>query len=178
MKKLCKEYAKALYELASEHSLEDTISTQLRQVCTLLDDNPDYVRLLDNPAIEKKQRIKLASEAFADVQEYLKSFILLLTEARHTNELARCADCFQRIYDTKHGILRAEIITACGIDDTRAESIRTKLEAKTGKQVVLSQKIDPSLIGGVLLKYGTRQIDMSVKASLNSISEMIMNADI
>lgn len=178
MKRLCEEYAAALYELAEENSLEDIISNQLTQIACLLAYNPDYIKLLDNPAVEKQTRVKLAEESFSGAEQYLKNFIMLLVEARRVNELEECAKVFSRIYDEKHNIVRAEAVTAAPLDKAQSARIKEKLEVGTGKTVILTNTIDPSIIGGVLLKYGTEQIDMSVRTSLNSISDLISNADI
>lgn len=178
MKRLCEEYAAALYELAEENSLEDIISNQLAQIACLLAANPDYIKLLDNPAVEKQTRVKLAWESFSSAEQYLKNFIMLLVEARRVNELEECAKVFSRIYDEKHNVMRAEAITATPLDKQQSAQIKEKLELKTGKTVILTNTVDSSLIGGVLLKYGTEQMDMSVRTSLNSISDLISNADI
>ncbi|MBQ7822377.1 MAG: ATP synthase F1 subunit delta [Clostridia bacterium] len=178
MKNLSEEYASALYELAEENSLEDIISEQMKELSAILEDNAEYVKLLDNPSIEKKQRTELALEAFGDAQEYLKNFIMLLVESRRMSEFAGCTAHFLHLYDDKHGIIRAEAVTATALDSIQSEKIKTQLEAKTGKKVILTNTVDSSLIGGVLLKYGTKQIDMSIRTSLSSISEMIANADI
>ena len=178
MKKLCEEYASALYEIAEEYSIEDTVAEQIKELSGILSDNPDYVRLLDNPAIDKEKRTELAHEAFDSVQEYLKNFIMLLTEARRMNEFEESAKHFLQIYDNKHGIVRAEAVTAAKLDAKQLEQIKAKLEKSTGKTVILTSTLDSSVIGGIILKYDGKQIDMSIRKSLNSISEIIANTDI
>ncbi|MBO7149095.1 MAG: ATP synthase F1 subunit delta [Clostridia bacterium] len=178
MRRLSDEYAKALYEIAAEASHEEIISSQLKDISGVIAENPEYIKLLDNPSIDKSERVALAREAFAGANEYLLNFLLLLTEARGMSELPDCAARFCELYDEAHDIVRAELISAVNIDEKRQESIKQKLEAKTGKKVVLTQKTDPALLGGALLRYSGRQIDMSVRSSLNKLSEIISKSDV
>ena len=178
MRRLCDEYAKALYEIAQEEALEDVIASQLKDISGVVSDNPEYIKLLDNPAIDKSERVALAREAFAGANEYLLNFLMLLTEARGISELSDCAARLGKLYDEAHGIVRAELISAVDIDSDRQNSIIQKLEAKTGKKVVLTLKKDSALLGGALLRYNGKQIDMSVRSSLNKLSEIIARSDI
>ncbi len=178
MKKLCEQYALALYELAEENKCEDVILAEMQDICKILEQNPKYVKLLDNPAIEKAKRTELAGEAFKEAEQYLKNFIMLLVEARRMCEFAGCTKAMSRIFDEKHNVLRAEAVTALSLNEAQAGEIRKKLEKSTGKTVILTNTVDSSVIGGVLLKYGGAQIDMSVRSGLDTLSEMIAKADI
>ena len=178
MRRLCDEYAKALYEIAAEASIENVIADQLKDISHVVSENPEYIKLLDNPAIDKGERVALAREAFAGANEYLLNFLLLLTEARGISELSDCYTRFLDIYNEAHGIVQAELISAVDIDTKRQESIKQKLEAKTGKKVILTLRTDPSLLGGALLRYDGNQIDMSVRSSLNKLSEIISKSDV
>lgn len=178
MKKLCEQYAIALYELSEENKCEDTILEQMQDICKLLKQNPEYVRLLDNPTLEKEKRTGLVADAFDGAEDYLKNFIMLLTESRRMSEFEGSTKEFSRLYDIKHNILRAEALTAIKLDEKQKSAIKEKLENITGKNVVLTNTVDNSLIGGVLLKFGAKQINMSVRSELDALSQMINSTDI
>lgn len=178
MKRLCEQYALALYELSEETKREEHIFAQMQEICRLLEQNPDYVRLLDNPTLEKSKRTELAGKAFDGADEYLKNLIMILVEARHLNEFKGTTEAFSRLFDKKHNILRAQALTAIELDENQKSAISKKLEELTGKTVVLKNTVDASLVGGVLLKYGGKQINMSVRSELDTLAQMINKADI
>ena len=178
MKRLCEQYALALYELSKETKREEHIFAQMQEICRLLEQNPDYVRLLDNPTLEKSKRTELAEIAFNSADEYLKNLIMILVESRRLWEFRSTTEAFSRLFDEKHNILRAEVLTAIELDKDQTAAISKKLEGLTGKTVVLKNTVDTALIGGVLLKYGGRQINMSVRSELDTLAHMINKADI
>lgn len=178
MKNIGEEYAAALYELAKEANTEDVILSQMNEISSVLTASPEYARLLDNPTLDVRERVSMAKEAFSDATEYLKNFIFLLVEAKRFSCFTECTKAFSSLYDLHHNILRAEAVTATALDAKQAEKIKEKLENKTGKTVILTNTVDPGILGGVLLKYGGEQIDRSVRSSIKAISNVISKADV
>ena len=107
-----KEYASALLELARESGEIERISGELATLKALLLETPEYVKLLDTPAMKKEERLALASEAFGGFSEYLLNLIMILSERHLSSGLVRLADNFAALYDEERGILRAEAVTA------------------------------------------------------------------
>ncbi len=178
MKTIGEEYAIALYELAAEADSVDVILSELEAISKLLLDNPDYVKLLDTPTLEEATRLKLARSAFSDASEYTRSFLLLLVEAKRLFCFFDAYKAFAALYDKEHNIIRAEAVTATPLAAKQCEQIKEKLQKKTGKTVVLTNTVDKSILGGVLLRYDGEEIDKSLRTSLKSISDMISQANI
>lgn len=178
MKTIGEEYAIALYELAMEAKLEEETANELNAIEKILSENSDYVILLDNPTLELETRLKLAGDAFTHASEYTKSLIMILVKERKFKHFAKVAKAFGEIYDEEHKIVRAEAITAFELDFDRLEKIRKKLEKMTEKTVILTNKIDKSVLGGVLIKYDGKELDGSLSSGLKTISNMISQANI
>ena len=178
MKALHESYAEALFEVAEESGITDTVLEELNAVTMVLSENPDYLSLLDSPTVQTDEKISMAEKAFGSANEYLLNFIRILVENKCVSELSKIKDYFSALYDDKHGIIRAVAFSAIPLDTEQIEKIKANLEKRTGKSVVLTNTVDPSLIGGVKLDYGTEQIDKSVSSSLKAIGTLISDTDI
>ena len=162
-----KEYASALFSLAHEVGQADRISNELATLKAVLNENPEYTRLLDTPAMKKEERLALAADAFGGFSEYLLNLIMILSEKHLAVGLTRLADEFTALYDEERGILRAEAVTAVAMSSEQIKRLQSKLSANTGKTVILKNILDPSMLGGVKLRYAGTQLDGTVKASLD-----------
>lgn len=162
-----KEYASALYLLAKEEGVSESVYEELSSVKALLLENPEYTKLLDTPAMKKEERLSLAEEAFADFSEYLRNLILILAEKHLASGLVRVADAYATLYDEERGILRAEAVTAVKMSDGQLSRLAEKLGQMTGKTVIVKNTVEPSTLGGVKLRYGGSQLDGTVRAALN-----------
>ncbi len=162
-----KEYASALLELARESGETERISGELAALKAILLETPEYVKLLDTPAMKKEERLALAREAFGSFSEYLLNLIMILSERHLSSGLLRLADDFAALYDEERGILRAEAVTAVAMSADQIKRLERRLSADTGKTVILVNTVDPSLLGGVKLRYAGTQLDGTVRASLD-----------
>ena len=162
-----KEYASALLELARESGEIERISGELATLKALLLETPEYVKLLDTPAMKKEERLALASEAFGGFSEYLLNLIMILSERHLSSGLVRLADNFAALYDEERGILRAEAVTAVAMSAEQIRKLEQRLGATTGRTVLLGNTVDPSVLGGVKLRYAGTQLDGTVRASLD-----------
>lgn len=178
MKAFHESYANALYEVADEMGVTDVILGELQSISALLSENGDYAKLLDSPTIPTDAKLSLADESFGLVNVYLLNFIKILVENKCFGEFSKIYESFSSLYDEKHNILRATATSVLPLDKEQAEQITARLEAKTGKKVVLSNTVDPSVIGGVKLSYGGEEIDKSIKTTLKTIGNLISSTDI
>ena len=162
-----KEYASALLSLAGESGQTERISEELCALKALLLENPEYTKLLDTPAMKKDERLALAAEAFGGFSEYLLNLIMILSERHLAAGLVRLADEYATLYDEERGILRAEAVSAVAMSDEQIQRLADKLSRSTGKTVIVKNTLDPSMLGGVKLRYAGTQLDGTVRASLD-----------
>jgi len=169
------EYGKALFLLTDEEGCAREVWQNIRSVSKMLTDNPDYIRLIDTPAIPKEKKLALIDEAFAPVNEYLRNLIKILCEKRAFHTFFDMEKTFNDYYYESRDIVIAEAITAVPLTDKQILNIQMKIGEATGKNAVIDNTVDPSILGGVILRYNGKQLDGSVKSRLDSISLVLKN---
>ena len=143
------EYGKALFLITEEEGLSDKILADVRAAECVLMSNPDYVKLLDSPAISKAERVELVDRAFQGINDYLLNLLKILTENRNTYLFGKIAKAYYSLYDESRGILRVEAITAIPLTEKQEKAIMDKLTASLKKTVVISNTVEPAILGGV-----------------------------
>ena len=170
-----KEYAKALFLLAEEKNAMQEILCDLKQAAAALAEAPDYVALLDSPALPREEKDRLIDEAFASVDADLCSFLKILAAKHALYTMKRITQTYEALCDEAMGIVRAEAITVAPLSEAQSEKLRQRLEAETKKTVVLTNTIDPSLLGGVKLRYMGKQVDGSLQNRLEAIRKTLQS---
>ena len=134
-------YGGSMYELAAEEQLTDTVMEQMNEIRQLFRDNPDYVKLLGEPSIPKKERTDMIEAAFgAQAERYLVNFLKLLCERNILMEYAGCCEEFTRRYNADHNIAEAVVTSAVTLSGEQMAALKAKLEKISGKTVSLIQK--------------------------------------
>lgn len=171
-------YGKALYMLACESgSCEETLAV-INAVRGIFEANPAYVSLLDSPTVQVQERLDAVKSAFAETDETVLNLLCLLTEKRHVKYFGAAVNEFERSYDTDNGILKVTAITAVPLSEKQREAIAAKLikEIPETKKVVIRNKIDESILGGLILQYAGKQTDASIALQLKTLQEKITSA--
>ena len=166
-------YGASLFSLADDESLTDVIMEQLSEIDVILKDNPDYTLLLNSPTIPVEKRIGFVDEAFSSMHEYVLNFIKLLCEKKCIHVFSECVKNYRKFYNDKHNIETVTAITAVPLSDELRAKLCKKLEKESGKKIVLDEKVDNSILGGIILRTQNSQTDASVRARLNAIREKI-----
>ena len=135
--------------------------------------NPDYVKLLNSPALSREERVRLVGEALCGLDERLCNLIKILTEKRCVHIFYKVASEYYDLYDQSRGIVRVEAVTAIPLSPEQAKALTNKLQISLGKTVVISNTVDPSILGGVKLRYSDVQLDGSVKTRLDKFEEAL-----
>lgn len=166
------EYGSALYLLCEEEHLSDVCLAQLHTLRELLLQNPDYYRLMDAPTVSKAEKLEALDEAFgSNVHPYILNFMKILTENGYFSFFGACCDEFAERYNADRNICIAKITSAVPLTDEQQQRLREKLEAETGKSVVMQLFVDPALLGGVRAELDGRLIDGTVKNKIDSIRD-------
>jgi F-type H+-transporting ATPase subunit delta len=168
-----KEYGKALFLLTEETRTTKTVAEELLGVKKLLCENPRYIKLLDTPALAKEEKLALVDRAFASLDGNLLNFVKILCEKHAVYQLPRVADAYAALYDEARGIERVEAVTAVAMTEKQLSALTNKLAALTGKSIVIRNTIDPTILGGVVLRYAGTQLDGSLRARLESFEKSL-----
>ena len=167
-------YGGSLYDLAAEEQITGTMKDQLSVIRQLFRENPDYVRLLSEPSIPAKDRLGLIDEAFgSSAEHYLINFMKLLCEKGLMREFGGCCDEFIRRYNVDNGIAEAVVVSAVPLSESQKDALTKKLCEISGKQVELSLRTDPSILGGMRVEIDGKLLDGTVKGRLTGISRKI-----
>lgn len=172
------EYGEALFLLCEEQGSTEAVLPELKMCKEILAENPDYVKMLESPALSKEKRLQLIKEAFSSVKEELFNLMCILCEKGLMHIFDGCAKEFFSLYNSTRGIIEVEAVSAVPMSEEQKRNMIHVLESKTGKSIILKNTVDESLIGGVVLRYMGRQLDGSLKAGINKLGEMLRSAAI
>lgn len=166
-------YAEALLLLAKEEGMPEEIRADLCAINTVLSDNPEYTRILDTPALPKDERMGLVDEAFGSLSEYARNLLKMLCTAHLTHAFARLYAEFTRLYNDMLGITEVEAVSAVKLKDEEIARLKAGLEKKLGRTVSLKNTVDRRILGGLVIRYDSKQLDGSVKTRLDKIGQSL-----
>jgi F-type H+-transporting ATPase subunit delta len=164
-------YAKALFELAKESGRVAEVAEELRHMAALLADNRELHDTLFRPLHPVAQRqavLNGVTERIA-ASPNVRSFFCLLIDQRRLVNFPAIHEEFERLTHEDAGVRRAEIVAAGALSDDQLERLRQALAARTGCQIEVTVRVDPSLLGGVVAKVGDLVFDGSLRTQLSQL---------
>lgn len=166
-------YASALFELASENKAVAAVESDLEKLGAAIAGNPDLAALIRNPQISREAAAK-AMAGVADVLELsalTRNFVGVLAGNRRLSALPDVVRAFASIAAAARGELSAEVTSAHPLTATQLKALATKLKAREGKDIKITAKVDPEILGGLVVRIGSTQIDSSIRTRLNSLAQ-------
>lgn len=165
------EYAKALFMLTEELGISDRVLDEINICRASLEENPEYPSLVDTPALSVPEKCRLIREAFASVSEELLNLLLILCEHHSVKLFPAITKEYEGLYNTARGIIPAEVISAAPLTEEQTARLISRLEKETGKKIILKNTTDPTILGGVKLRYSGIQLDGSLRSRLDNIEK-------
>ncbi|MCC3246225.1 F0F1 ATP synthase subunit delta [Methylocystis sp. WRRC1] len=165
-------YASALYELATEKRAADEVAAALAAFQTLVNDSADLKRLVRSPVFSAQEQVKALDAVLnkAGISGIAANFIRLVASKRRLFVISDMIDAYQSLHDASKGLVRADVTVAAPLRPEQATALRQTLSGVTGgKSINLNIATDPSIIGGIIVKLGSRMVDASVRTKLNAI---------
>lgn len=177
MTELANEYGTGMWELALEEHLTENVLEQLATLKACFAQQPDYLRLLSNSALRKEERLALLDSAFGGrVHPYVLSFLKLLCERGALHEFSGCEAVFRACYNKHFGIVTAVVTSSRPLKDDQKARLTEKLAEISGHRVVLTEKVNPKVLGGLLVEMDGKLYDNTVRSRLGDISRMLSGA--
>lgn len=171
-----KEYGTALYQLAREENQVEEIREGLALACQALGDAPEYVKLLQNPALPKEGRLELLDEAFRQaVPGYVLNFLKILCEKSALGILSGCQKAFLELYYEERNILPVTATSAQPLSEAQRRALTERLEKATGKSVLLTEQVDKALLGGMKVEYAGKELDGSVAGRMERLRRILLD---
>ncbi|RDI61983.1 ATP synthase F1 subcomplex delta subunit [Microvirga subterranea] len=164
-------YATALFDLAREANAVDAVAGDLGRFNELIQGSEDLQRLIRNPIFTAEDQIAAVAAILdrAGISGLAGNFIRLVASKRRLFALPDMIRAYQDLVSDAKGIVRAQVILAEAPSDAVLNEIKAALRDVAKADVSVDVKIDPSLIGGLIVKMGSRMVDASVRTKLNSI---------
>lgn len=184
-----REYAAAMYALAMEDAdaagkpeKVDEYLSRSEEIRGIVRDFPEWIDMLASPCIRIDERRKAVDEVLlvgknndnAGMYENFASLLKLLCDHDEAKLLDTVLSEFAKICNMRSGLVTAEVISAVGLSDNEKKALREKLAKKLGRRVELDCKVDPSIIGGVIVRADECVIDGSVKKQLADLHSTIL----
>lgn len=164
-------YANALFDLARESKAVPAVAGDLDAFGELLNGCADLVRLVRSPVFSADEQTRAldAILAKAEIGGLTANFLRLVARNRRLFVVADMIRGFRALVAADKGEITAEVTSAHKLTAAQAKSLQTALKSVTGKTVALSETVDASIIGGLVVKVGSRMIDTSIRTKLNSL---------
>ena len=167
MSDVAREYGRGLYLLAKEEGAVAEMLTEVRGTAAILGAEPEYIALLGNLSLKREDRIALIDAAFSGrAMPHLVSFLKLMTERGYAAHIVAALAAFEALYREEEGIALAEVTSAAPLTDAERAALKERLDRVTGKRCELSERVDPTLIGGVRVMVEGRLYDGTVSGKL------------
>ena len=162
-------YAKALYRVCkNDLALAKKCKDELANIESLFA-LEDAKKVLVSPVMPADLKTALLGEATKGASDIVVNYVSTVVGASRTAQLPGIIESFKNLLDEKEGILNAEITTAVDVDSASVSAIAAAISDK--KQVTISQRVDPSILGGLIVKVGNAVVNMSLKKQLNSLAK-------
>ena len=172
---LAERYATALFELADERKQLDAVADELRGLRALVRESADLRRLIRSPVLAREAQGR-AIEALAEragLSQLTRNFLGLLARNRRLFALPEMIEHFLATLAARRGEVTAEVVAAQDLTPEQQDRLAEQLRRSVGQKVAVDLRVDPGLLGGLVVKLGSRMVDASLKSKLHRL-EMVM----
>jgi F-type H+-transporting ATPase subunit delta len=171
-------YATALFDLASETNAIDAVKSDLERFDALVAEIADLARLVRSPVFSADEQLRALGAVLdqAGIGGVAAKFLKLVTSNRRLFAVREMIRGYRELVALHKGEATAEVTVAEELKDEHLEALRAALKSVSGKEVDLAIKIDPAIIGGLVVKLGSRMVDTSLRTKLNAIKHAMKEA--
>jgi ATP synthase F1 delta subunit len=176
MEEIAQVYARALFEVAKEQKKLDVVREQLRAFADALNENADLRVFFFSPYFSTEEKKDGLHRALVDADPAIVNFLETLLERHRMPVIFRIRDELERLWDAENKLLPVEVTSAVDLDDATVKSIGERIGEQTGQRVELTSRVDPSILGGIVLRVGNSILDASIKHRLDQLRKHVAQA--
>lgn len=169
-------YAKALFDAAKEQSRVEKVREELNELVAAIEEVPELQAMIRNPELDPPAKANALAAVLEDADELVRNFVRLVAEKGRAPILGEIAHELDALVAAEEQILNVELTTAYELSDTEAGSIVKQIEEASGRRVEANRSVDPGLIGGLVLKVGSLEVDSSVRGRLERLRRELAGA--
>lgn len=168
---LAERYAHALFELAQDGGAVDAVSADLASLRRALEASPDLRRLVRSPVFSAEDQAKALKAILEQMRAnaLTSKFVLLVSRKRRLPALNQIIRAYEHLIAKSRGETEAEVTAARALSDGEIAELKSVLKSRLGKEPRLHSKVDPTLLGGLVVKVGSRMIDSSLRTKLDGL---------
>ncbi len=166
-------YAAALFDLASEAGLVSAVEADLERLKAALGESAELRALIRNPEVSRSAigRVMEGTAEYLALSGLTRNFLGVLAQNRRISELPAMIRAFFAIAAAQRGEVTAEVASAHPLTDEQLRELEHQLRAREGRTVRLRTRVEPDLLGGLVVTIGSRRIDSSIRTRLNSLAQ-------
>lgn len=166
-------YASSLFELASEAGVVTAVEGDLDTLAEALRESAELSALIRNPEVSRDAlgRVLAGVGEHLGLAQLTRNFLGVLAKNRRASELPAVIRAFHAIAAAQRGEVSAEVASAHPLSDEQLSALEQKLRAREGRTVKLKSRVDPDLLGGLVVTVGSKRIDGSIRTRLNSLAQ-------
>ena len=176
MEEIGQVYARALFQSAIEHDELDQIQEQLALWADALGENKNLQTFFFSPRFSSAEKKDAVRRIIDGGNERFLNFLELLAERHRLPATFRIRRSFDELWREEHKMLTVEVTSAIELDEALVRSIGDRIEERTGRKIDLTSKVDPDIIGGIVLRVGNKILDASVQGRLQRLRRQLARA--
>jgi F-type H+-transporting ATPase subunit delta len=164
-------YAEALLEAANEHDELARVREEFDDLATAFAESEELRDFLRNPQVESETKRTVLESLLDGASDHFVNFVRLLVDKDRVAELDQVHEEWERLLAREERVLELELVTAIELSEEEAEQVVKQIEEASGRKVVASRRVDPDLIGGIVVQAGSQRLDASVRGRLNQLHD-------
>ncbi len=169
MEELARVYARSLFQVARERGRLDELREQLGQLTDALDEYRELAVFFFSPYFSSSEKQQSLSTLLVGADEILVNFLTLLIENHRMPVIFRIRQEYERLWEEENRTLPVEITSAIELDENTTESLGRTIGERAGRTVTLAARVDPDIIGGIIIRVGNSILDASIRNRLEQL---------
>lgn len=167
-------YARALLAVEGSEEQEEKRESDLQGIVRLIINSKDFKRFFDEPQIKVEEKKEVLKNALhGKIDQMILNFLFLLLDKGRFKLLPTIARHYHRMLVGKYGAIEARVISAIPLDDATKDRIKIRLEAAFGKKFKIRDKVNPTIIGGILVKVGNQIADCTIREGIADLKDAL-----
>jgi F-type H+-transporting ATPase subunit delta len=178
IQELARRYTTAVFELAKSSGALDSVAGDLDKVVQTLAVDEKLRKKLNSPLLTAEKQVELVREVAKALKlgSVTTNFLLIVARNRRVKYLDEIINAFQTKIAEEKGELKAIVTSAEKLSDEQVKQLESELSKKTGKAVQIQEHVEPDIIGGLIVKIGSKMVDYSVRSRLNKLKNQMKAA--